>query len=88
MSKRKTEKTADALSTSADDVDVELERVGVFMNQWKVVKSYGPSSMNSHITSYRAGQLIWDEELIMQLLDQGAPLRVYIHDVTIASCSN
>ena len=86
MSKRKKDESADA--SSAEDVEVELERVGVFLRHFKIVRKYGPSCMNSHVTSYRAGQLVWNEEEIHQLLEMGAPLRVYIHDVNISGCSN
>ena len=60
---------------------VKKERLAVFMQHWKIVKSYGPSASNNHVTSFRAGQLVFNESEIESFLEQGAPIRVYVHDV-------
>lgn len=70
-----------AEKAGANPAPAMKERVGIFMKEWKIVTSYGPSSMNSHITSFRAGQIIFNESKIDELVSQGAPLRIYSRDV-------
>lgn len=60
---------------------IKKERLAVFMQPWKIVQSYGLNASNKHITSFRAGQLVFDDEKIDSLLKQGAPIRIYVHDV-------
>lgn len=60
---------------------IKKEKLGVFVKPWQIVKRYGQNSLNVHITSFRALQLIFNQDEIESLLQQGAPLRVYYRDV-------
>jgi hypothetical protein len=64
---------------------VKKEILAVFMNSWKIVKSYGPAASNVHVKSFRAGELVFNEKLINEYIKQGAPLRVYVHDESASS---
>lgn len=62
-------------------VKVVKERIGVFYRNWKRVTSYGNNSMNVHVKNFNAGQLVFREDEILSLLNEGAPIKVYIEDV-------
>lgn len=74
---------------NTDVVAVKKEKIGVFVKGWKKVERYSPHSPSVHVTSFNAGEIVWDESILDSLLAQDAPIKVYQHDVeSPASGSN
>jgi len=65
---------------------VKKDKIAIFMMNWKLVKQYQPNSPNTHVTSFRAGQIVFRDDEIESLLEQGAPIRIYVHDVEPTAC--
>lgn len=59
---------------------VKRERIGIFVLNWKQVKSYGPQTVNNSVKSFSAGRVIYRESELDELLAEGAPIRVYSRD--------
>lgn len=78
MSKNEKVKNPPAISAG---VVVEKRRIAIFLKSWKQVFQYAPQTNNHFVKNYHASQIVFNEDLILELLTQDAPIKVYIEDV-------
>jgi len=71
----------ESVSVPIADMPKKREKIAVFMNNFSHVVYAGPDEHHRQLSTFRRGQIIFDESLIDDLLKMDAPIRVYYRDV-------